>query len=72
VKPIGYVREHEGGAGSLNPIAQELEQQIHRHIKLHGLFSNCLNSFDNALAESRLAVPTGQSSHLLRHTFASR
>ncbi|MFI8580274.1 phage integrase [Ectopseudomonas khazarica] len=54
------------------PIALELEQKIHRHFKLHGQFSNCLNSFDKALAESRLSVPAGQSSHVLRHTFASR
>lgn len=54
------------------PIALELEQQIPRHFKQHGLFSNCLNSFDKALAESRLPVPDGQSSHVLRHTFASR
>lgn len=54
------------------PIALELEQQIHRHFKLHGQFSNCLNSFDKALGESRLPVPAGQSSHVLRHTFASR
>ncbi|MFI8608003.1 tyrosine-type recombinase/integrase [Pseudomonas sp. NPDC077649] len=54
------------------PIALELEQQIHRHFKQHGLFSNCLNSFDKALTESRLPLPAGQSSHVLRHTFASR
>jgi integrase len=54
------------------PIAQDLETQIHRHFKEHGLFSNCLNSFDKALAHSRLPVPAGQSSHVLRHTFASR
>ncbi len=53
------------------PIALELEQQIHRHFKQHGQFSNCLNSFDKALGESRLPVPAGQSSHVLRHTFAS-
>lgn len=53
------------------PIALELEQQIHRHFKEHGQFSNCLNSFDKALAESGLPVPAGQSSHVLRHTFAS-
>ncbi|WP_347506400.1 phage integrase [Pseudomonas anguilliseptica] len=53
------------------PVALELEQQIHRHFKQHGQFSNCLNSFDKALAESRLPVPAGQSSHVLRHTFAS-
>lgn len=54
------------------PIALELEQQISRHFKQHGLFSNCLNSFDKDLAESRLPVPDGQSSHVLRHTFDSR
>lgn len=54
------------------PIALELEQQIHRHFKMHGQFSSCLSSFDKALAESRLPVPAGQSSHVLRHTFASR
>ena len=53
------------------PIAQELETQIQHHFKQHGLFSKCLNSFDKALAESRLPVPAGQSSHVLRHTFAS-
>lgn len=53
------------------PIAQELETQIQHHFKQHGLFSKCLNSFDKALAESRLPVPAGQSSHVLRHTFSS-
>lgn len=53
------------------PIALELQQQIHQHFKQHGLFSNCLNSFDKALTESRLPVSAGQSSHVLRHTFAS-
>lgn len=54
------------------PIAQELEARIQRHFKQHGPFSNCLNSFDKTLAASRLPVPAGQSSHVLRHTFASR
>lgn len=52
-------------------MAQKLEEQIHRHFKQHGLFSKCLNNFDKALAKSRLPVPAGQSSHVLRHTFAS-
>src|SRR5690606_19296917 len=52
--------------------ALELERQIYRYFKLHGQFSNCLNRFSRALAESRLPVPAGQSSHVLRHTFASR
>ena len=54
------------------PIAQELEIRVQQHFKEHGLFSNCLNSFDKILAVSGLPVPAGQSSHVLRHTFASR
>jgi integrase len=53
------------------PVALELEAQLHWHFKQHGLFSNCLNSFDKALTRSALPVPAGQSSHVLRHTFAS-
>lgn len=54
------------------PIALELEVRIQRHFKQHGPFSNCLNSFDKTLGASGLPVPAGQSSHVLRHTFASR
>ena len=53
------------------PIAAELQAVIHHHFMQHGAFSNCLNSFDKALAASGLPVPAGQSSHVLRHTFAS-
>lgn len=53
------------------PIAAELEAVIHHHFMQHGAFSNCLNSFDKALGASGLPVPAGQSSHVLRHTFAS-
>ena len=54
------------------PIAQELEARIKGHFTEHGPFSNCINSFDKTLATSGLPVPAGQSSHVLRHTFASR
>ncbi|PTU72793.1 phage integrase [Pseudomonas mangrovi] len=54
------------------PIAPELESRIQQHFKQHGPFSNCLNSFDKTLAVSGLKLPAGQSSHVLRHTFASR
>lgn len=53
------------------PIAGELELAIQRHFKAHGLFSNCINSFDKTLGVSGLLLPAGQSSHVLRHTFAS-
>jgi len=53
------------------PIDPLLEQQIHRHFKLQGTFSNCLNSFDKTLDATKLVLPAGQASHVLRHTFAS-
>jgi integrase len=54
------------------PVDPALEARLHLHFKKHGLFSNCLNSFDKTLSASKLPVPAGQSSHVLRHTFASR
>lgn len=53
------------------PIDALLEQQIHLHFKTHGAFSNCLNSFDKTLDATKLVLPAGQASHVLRHTFAS-
>ncbi len=53
------------------PIDRQLEKRIHEHFCKHGGFSNCINSFDKTLAASKLPVPPGQSSHVLRHTFAS-
>jgi len=35
-------------------------------------FSNGLNSFDQTLTASKILLPAAQSSHVLRHTFASR
>lgn len=54
------------------PIDATLEARIQNHFKRHGLFSNCLNSFDKTLGASKIPMPAGQSSHVLRHTFASR
>lgn len=53
------------------PIALELEARIQRHLKVHGPLSKCLNRFDKTLVVSGPQVPNGQSSHVLRHTFAS-
>ncbi|HHJ4328425.1 TPA: tyrosine-type recombinase/integrase, partial [Klebsiella pneumoniae] len=54
------------------PIADDLQQRIRCHFREHGHFTRCLNSFHGALVRSGLPVPSGQSSHILRHTFASR
>jgi len=35
-------------------------------------FSNGSNGFEQTLAGSRILLPAAQSSHVLRHTFASR
>lgn len=53
------------------PISEELETRLLAHFKQYGLFTKCLNSFDQALGASGLKIPAGQSSHVLRHTFAS-
>ncbi|AFM66402.1 phage integrase [Pseudomonas aeruginosa] len=52
------------------PIDGELETALLRHFQDHGLFSNCRNSFDQTI-KTCIALPAGQASHVLRHTFAS-
>lgn len=54
------------------PVDSVLLENIRLHLVRHGQFSNCLNSFDQTLAASKIPLPDGQSSHVLRHTFASR
>lgn len=54
------------------PVDSVLEDRIQAHFRQHGLFSNCLNSFASSLVASGIPVPDGQSSHILRHTFAAR
>ncbi|HHG5532707.1 TPA: tyrosine-type recombinase/integrase [Pseudomonas aeruginosa] len=53
------------------PIPPELEQRLHSHLRRYGKFSNCRDSFDFAVKMSGVALPRGQKSHVLRHTFAS-
>ncbi len=52
------------------PIDGELETALQQHFLEHGLFSNCRNSFDQTI-KTCIALPAGQASHVLRHTFAS-
>lgn len=53
------------------PIAKGLESQLLKHFKRHGLFSNCMLTFSRVLATTSIKLPTGQATHVLRHTFAS-
>lgn len=54
------------------PVDPLLQARLLDHFQEHGLFSNCLNSFNKTLAASGLPLSPGQASHVLRHTFASR
>jgi integrase len=53
------------------PIDNALEQQLQDHFKQHGLFSNCMLTFSRVLETTSIKLPTGQATHVLRHTFAS-
>ncbi|EKF74206.1 phage integrase family protein [Alcanivorax hongdengensis A-11-3] len=53
------------------PISKELSARIHRHFNAYGLFTRCEPAFDKALKRSGIKLPRGQSTHVLRHTFAS-
>nr|WP_301308477.1 tyrosine-type recombinase/integrase [Pseudomonas otitidis] len=48
-----------------------METRILDHFAQHGLFTNCRNSFDEAVEKAGLKLPAGQKAHVLRHTFAS-
>ena len=53
------------------PIPEDLENRIHQHFRDHGPFTRCEPAFDKALKRSGIKLPKGQSTHVLRHTFAS-
>ena len=53
------------------PVTQSLVDSIHKHWREHGSFSNCIGVFRKVLLETSIKPPKGQSSHILRHTFAA-
>jgi integrase len=53
------------------PISKALEKQLHAFFRQHGLFSNCMVTFSRVIATTSIKLPAGQSTHVLRHTFAS-
>lgn len=56
----------------LDPVFFEQLIQFGKGISPEGrLFSNCIGSFRRAVDRAGLDLPTGQCSHILRHTFAS-
>lgn len=54
------------------PIDPVLQEKVRSHFTEHGPFTNCLKSFYQSLQASKINLPSGQASHVLRHTFASR
>ncbi|KEI71418.1 phage integrase [Endozoicomonas elysicola] len=53
------------------PINRKLYREVEAHFDRYGGFTSSLCSFDRALKRSNIRLPRGQSSHVLRHTFAS-
>ena len=51
------------------PISKELYAELPK--KNGRLFSNCIKSFKSAVDKTGVQLPKGQSTHVLRHTFAS-
>lgn len=53
------------------PISAKLEKALKAHLAHHGRFTHCMETFRRVLRATKLNVPQGQASHILRHTFAS-
>ena len=53
------------------PVPSSLVDAIRKHWSTHGPFTNCLGVFRKVLLDTSINPPQGQSSHILRHTFAA-
>ncbi|MBC54099.1 MAG: integrase [Gammaproteobacteria bacterium] len=55
------------------PITAELQKQLLEHGRAgqHWIFRDCMVAFDRMAARLTFKLPRGQSTHILRHTFAS-
>ena len=53
------------------PISQDLFTKLEEHMKQHCRFFDCIKSFRKYLKSTSIDLPRGQSSHVLRHSFAS-
>jgi integrase len=53
------------------PINESLFKQLEEHMRTHGRFFDCIKSFRKYLKTTSIKLPQGQSSHVLRHSFAS-
>jgi integrase len=53
------------------PVSAELSDYLHEHWRLHGSFTSSIGAFRRVLEKTRIQLPKGQATHVLRHTFAS-
>ena len=65
-----FVNTKSGKSRSV-PVRRELFTEVQDHLQAYGKFSFSLSAFRRALKKSGIALPAGQSAHVLRHTFAS-
>lgn len=61
----------KSGKNRAVPIPETLEKAILSHTHENQLFSDPIKAFRNAIERAEIVLPRGQSSHVLRHTFAS-
>lgn len=67
----GGLTDTKSGKNRSIPINDSLFKQLENHMKTHGRFFDCIKSFRKYLKTTSIKLPQGQSSHVLRHSFAS-
>ena len=53
------------------PISKKLFSELDNHFNSHSSLSCCPKTFKKAIKRSKISLPEGQLTHVLRHTFAS-
>jgi site-specific recombinase XerD len=61
----------KGGRSRSIPLEDILYKQVEEHLTEWTSFTSSLSAFKRALNKSEIKLPKGQSSHVLRHSFAS-
>ena len=59
----------KGGKNRTIPISADLASELPK--RQGALFSSCVSAFRQAIKRSKIELPAGQMTHVLRHTFAS-
>ena len=67
---VTFAKTKSGRVRSV-PISSELSEFLLKHWAKYGDFTPSLSSFNRVLERSKLVLPAGQASHVLRHSFAS-